>query len=168
MDARQLTDHLVESVSTMKLESNPFPVFTVDDILPAEVFQALRRSFPTSGFKSHAGGGYHNRGTQTIDQKVRQELIYSEPAWEIFFSSVGSREFICALGKRLSPHLWKERGLSVYLPWVATTNRQSPTLFRRGLELSTKFTLDSLGTGGKVPPHRDAKKKLATLMFTFC
>jgi hypothetical protein len=166
MDSRQLTEYLVESVSTMKLESDPFPVFTVDDILPTEVFHALRRSFPTSGFKLTTTHGYHNRGTQKVDQKVLRGLIHSEPTWGAFFSSVGSREFLGALRKRLSPHLRKERGLRVYLPWAAATSRPSRTLLRQSLELSSEFSLDSLGTGATIHPHRDASRKLVTLMFT--
>ena len=166
MDVKQVTAHLVEKVSEMTLGSDPFPVFSVDGILPAEMFCALRRSFPTSGFKLSTAHGYHNRGTQQVDQKVRQQLVDGDPVWEICFSSVGSSEFISALGKRPSPHLTKERGLRMYLPWVATTTSQSATLLRPGLKLSTKFSLDSLGPGATIDPHRDASRKLVTLMFT--
>ncbi len=63
MDKKQCTEHLVEKVLSMKLVTDPFLVFTADDILPTEVFHALRRSFPSSKFEFTTADGYLNRGT---------------------------------------------------------------------------------------------------------
>jgi hypothetical protein len=167
MDNKQCTEHLVEKVLSMKLVTDPFLVFTADDILPTEVFHALRRSFPSSKFEFTTADGYLNRGTQRLDQKILQELILSEPAWGVFFSSVTSSEFLAALQRRLAPHLRKERGFKVYLPWISCMKKESRSSLRGALELFSSLTIDSLGKGATIPPHRDASRKLITIMFYF-
>ena len=167
VDKKKCTKHLVEKVLSMKLATDPFIVFTSDDILPMEVFHAMRRSFPSSKFELTETDGYLNRSTLRLDQKVLQELILSEPAWEVFFSSVTSSEFLAALQRRLAPHLRKERGFKVYLPWILSMKKEPLSSFKRVLELFPSLTIDSLSKGATIPPHRDASRKLITIMFYF-
>ena len=180
MNTSQLTAYLIKRVSSMDVQPHPFPVFTVDDILPTEVFHALRRSFPTSGFKESTSFGYHNRWTLELgeiatfnvdsvdgDQKILQELIRSEPAWGMFISSLSSPEFLLALKKKLVRYLWRERGIRVFLPWKAAAVPKSRSVFDWHLGLTPRMGLHSIRKGGTVAPHKDASRKLITLLFYF-
>ena len=180
MNTSQLTAYLIKRVSSMDVQPHPFPVFTADDILPTEVFHALRRSFPTSGFKETTSFGYHNRWTLELgeiatfnvdsvdgDQKILQELIRSEPAWGMFISSLSSPEFLFALKKKLVRHLWRERGIRVFLPWKVTAVPKSGSGSDWHFGVTPRMALHSIAKGGTVAPHKDASRKLITLLFYF-
>jgi len=157
-----LTSHLIKSIEGMEVKKGLFPVFTVDNILTNEIFESLRSSFPKENYQLTSTEGYFNRGTQEIDY---EKLFKVNPLWEVFFSSLSDPRFISALGKKLAPHIYNDRGLRVFFPWKIKDKKNKN--YEMNFKLNSDFRLDSIGKRGQINPHRDASRKLVTMMFYF-
>ena len=158
-------NNLISNIKSLDLRTYPFVHFKHSSFLSKEIYNELLNSFPSENFQFTKTEGYFNRGTQDPNF---EELYAINPLWKIFFDGITSKEFISAIGKKLGPVLYKERGFRVFLPWVIN-NPKSSNWFRSifCLNLNIDLKIDSIGKRGMINPHRDASRKLLTLMFYF-
>jgi hypothetical protein len=156
----KLESHMTKFIDNVQIHEKPFVHFKGQGIFTDEVYESLLNSFPDDGFKFTSTEGYANRGTKKFDLS---ELTKINPMWEVLFKGITSKKFIRSLGKRLGKKLYKERGLRVLLPWVIKENNSN--IF--SLKLRAEVSIDSIGKRGKINPHRDASRKLITIMFYF-
>ena len=74
MNEQQLTSHLVSKISTMDVESKPFPYFFIDDLLPNDVFSELRSSFPVLRLDAEKSGSVY-KTVEPLHSGISGDLV---------------------------------------------------------------------------------------------
>ena len=159
-NVEELTNHISNVVEKMNVKNDYYPVFIAENFLTNDIYDTLSKTFPENNFNFTTTDGYHNRGTQNFDNET---LFNINPAWEIFYKSITSDKFIEKLGQKLAPHIYKDRGRRVFKKWTVDDRKNDIN----NLILSADFKVDSIGRRGKINPHKDASRKLVTIMFYF-
>ena len=160
-----LEKYLSNFIDNITVNEDHFIYFKGQGIFTEDLYSNLLDSFPSNGFEFTTTEGYTNRGTKKFDLT---ELNKINPMWEVLLKGITSKGFIKSLGKKLGRKLYKERGLRVLLPWMLKEHKSNNILKNIfSLKLKADIRVDSIGKRGKINPHRDASRKLLTIMFYF-
>lgn len=152
------------------LTPDPIYLFTVDDFLPADVYQELLATFPGEEYFVTLGGGNYP-GKKRVFVGARQPEAFQQfltryPVWQELFDQLATQAFIDEVYRLLRPGLLKARGLSALKPWRKAVGAK-PSAPPWAQLIQPHFGFSRLDAGAFVPPHTDIPAKLASLILYF-
>jgi hypothetical protein len=152
------------------LRLDPFCFFSVDDYLPQELFEVLRKSYPGgSEYSSNAEGKLGFRSSEDPEEVAR--FCDENPAWAQLFAFFRSDEFLeDACATLAEPLRRARRGWPGRRPWYNANTRPVPKQWLRYQlqePVVTTYQFSKLSRDAVVTPHSDAPRKLFTMLLYF-
>jgi hypothetical protein len=149
-------EHMLAAVARTPAESQPFPHFFVEGLLPDDLYRELIASLPDErlyqafSYSKHATNGQSNRGRFGLTSADLDGLHGRQQwLWRGVRDALGSAEFKSAVFERLSEGLAYRLGIAPREA-AATPGYPLPELFRET-------------AGYEIKPHPDTRRKLVTM-----
>jgi len=163
------TSQLFLSKRLGELRIDPCCFFHVDDYLPDDFYEALRATFPDeSTYESDDSGKKGFRSS--VEADPFETFCDANPEWRQLIDFFSSPEFSADARRALAPALRDARGIAERRPWLDCTKRAVPNNPLRYIfqePTRTTFQISLLPRNGVVVPHRDAPRKLISLLLYF-
>jgi hypothetical protein len=163
------TESLLPSRRIARVRLEPFCFFSVDDYLPADLYETLQARYPAgTEYSSNPEGKLGFRSS--VDPEGVDRFCAEEPLWGRLVRFFRSDEFLEDLRRTLAEPLRRARpGWPGRRPWY-NANRSVPNNGLRYLvqePVTTTFEFSQLSRDAVVAPHSDAPRKLVTLLLYF-
>ena len=150
-----IIDHMVQRLSAAEPQSDPFPHVYVTELLPADFYWELLRSFPAETHYQDCGKRHHVKGESTRLQFPLSDRFldgWHEPESELWRML---RDALCSLEVQQAVFHALREGLAYRYGVTEEAVRSlkgypSPTLFRES-------------EGYAIAPHPDTRKKMVTM-----
>lgn len=155
----------------LNIEYEPLCSFFVDDYLPEDVYEQLYRSYPDAqagDYSTNEEGKFGFRSSEVADEF--EHFCDANPAWRELVDFFSSDAFTADAQSALDRALVDARGASGRKRWRNYTHRpvsNNPFHYWRSEPMKTTFQISMLPPGKVVQPHRDAPRKLVSLMLYF-
>jgi len=164
------TNPLLLSSRLGEVRLDPFCFFSVDDYLPADLYETLRGTYPDGpeyGANSEGKLGFRS----SEDPASVERFCEEHPAWGRLFAFFRSDAFLEDARKTLAEALRRaRRGWPGRRPWYNANTRPVPNNWLRYQvqePVTTTFQFSQLGRDAVVTPHADAPRKLVTMLLYF-
>jgi hypothetical protein len=90
-------NEILERFGKVKFGDHPYPHFVVDDFLPDDVFQSLKKEFPTdeefNSLKNESYGVSAGRLDIEKNSALYQYVIHKSKTWKAFSDTINSDDF---------------------------------------------------------------------------
>jgi hypothetical protein len=162
-------EQLLLSRRLEQVTTDPFCFFSVDDYLPADLYQALLASYPDeSNYRFNSEGKMGFRSSE--DPVAIDRYCDAHPEWRRLIDFFGSDEFLADLRETFARPLVQARGWAGHRPWLNCTKRKAPAnplryLLQEPVKTTVQFSM--LPRDAVVVPHSDAPRKLVSLLLYF-
>ncbi|MEE3329756.1 MAG: 2OG-Fe(II) oxygenase [Myxococcota bacterium] len=162
---------LMLSQRELNIEYTPLCSFFVDDYLPPAIYEELYSSYPdvhAGEYATNDEGKFGFRSSEVADAFER--FCDQWPVWRDLVDFFASDAFAADTQAALDRGLVDARGTAGRKPWLNYTDRaasNNPLRYWRSEPMKTTFQISVLPPGKVVQPHRDAPRKLVSLMLYF-
>jgi hypothetical protein len=163
------TQRLMISRRLEHVKHHPICFFYIDDYLPSDLYQSLHADYPKDvGYSYDQYGKMGFRSSETPD--AVQRFCAEHPSWQKLIEFFSSDEFLDDVQRSFAPDLAEARGLAGRRRWINCNTREAPrSWLRYQLQepVRTTFQFSLLPKQAAIVPHRDAPRKLISLLLYF-
>lgn len=162
---------LLLSQRELNIEYSPLCSFFIDDFLPADIYEQLAATYPDASagdYSTNTEGKFGFRSSEVANEFDR--FCATNPVWGELIDFFASDAFAADTQAALERALRAARGAAGLKPWRNYTRRpasNNPLHYWRSEPMKTTFQISMLPPGKVVQPHRDAPRKLVSLMLYF-
>ena len=155
----------------LNIEYEPLCSFFVDDYLPADWYRELYDSYPSEhagDYSTNEEGKFGFRSSEVGDEFAA--FCNDHPAWRELIAFFSSDAFVLDAQRAFERALVDARGRSARRPWRNDTGRRAsnnPLHYLFSEPVKSTFQISVLPRGKIVAPHRDAPRKLVSLLLYF-
>lgn len=170
-EPRRDTSSLFLTRREIDIEYEPLCSFFVDDYLPADWYEELFATYPDAqagDYSTNEEGKFGFRSSEVAD--AFETFCDEHRCWRELIDLFASDAFVADTQSALDRALCDARGAAGRKPWRNYTRlpvSNNPLHYWRSEPMKTTFQISMLPPGTVVQPHRDAPRKLVSLMLYF-